>query len=651
MRLLKPYHSRPTQVNEGYIQVRKVERMNYKIIESINDLDDFISNLTQTDVVGLDVETSSLDPLTCKPYLLQLLINDTIYVFNLLVFRELKYIVCLLENKICVGHNVKYDIEVLRVATGVLLRNVYDTMVGEVITSLDPTKRYYALDDLILKYFNKQLDKTIRESFYNNGILTNITMEQMIYSMEDVQYLLQLREIQLKEVERSRQTRTMQLECDVEPVVARMELAGIKLDVDGWQKLEDDNKSQTLQVRSNTTELLIERTKNLTADNLLAYAEMFKIPVTRVGDKRALEQITDRTYFDSYIRANLNLGSHNQLKAALNLSGIEVESTGAKVLSDLNMSDPILDNIKEYRSLDTLIKSFGHKFIDAINPSDGLLHYQLNQVGTRTGRFSGGGNGINMQQIPRDKRYRSCFMSEEGWKLLCIDYSQQEYRLAGAITGEPLIIQAYLDGHDMHTMTASLVFGVPVSEVTKEQRDRGKSVNFAIIYGSTAAGLAWNFKISLSEAEKIIDAFYGGYPIFKLAKEDFENNIVRCGYASTMIGRRRYFPRPTLFEGGSYQYNKWIADTKKEGFNMMIQGTGSDIVKLSLVDLDRKSPFAEDEFIPLLQVHDEIVVKVRDGIAEQGFEFMRAVMLENEQIFLGDIPAKVDGGIKIRWEH
>lgn len=624
--------------------------MNYKIIEKIEDLDNFINDLTLTDVVGLDVETSSLDPLICKPYLLQLLVNNTIYVFNLLLFKDLKYIVQLIENKTCVGHNIKYDIEVLKANTDILLRNIYDTMVGEVITSLDPNRRYYSLEDLVLKYFNKQLDKGVRESFYSNGILTNITMEQIIYSMEDVQYLLEIRNIQLAEVVKSRQTATMNLECEVEPVIARMELAGIKLDIEGWKKLEDDNKQQTLQVRSNTKELIIERSKRLTADNLLIFAEMFKIPVKKVGDRKALEQITDRSYYDSYIRENLNLGSHSQLKAALNLVGIEVESTGAKVLSDLGIDDPILDNISEYRSLDTLISSFGHKFIDAINPSDGLLHYTLNQVGTRTGRFSGGGDGINMQQIPRDKRYRSCFMAEEGWKLLCLDYSQQEYRLAGAVTGEPKIIQAYIDGYDMHTMTASLVFGVPIKEVTREQRDRGKSINFAIIYGSTPRGLAWNFKISEREGYEILDKFYGGYPVFKLAKEKFEESIVRCGYASTLIGRRRYFPKPELFDSG-YQYKRWVADTKKEGFNMMIQGTGSDIVKYSLVDLDRNSPFSEKVFIPILQIHDEIVVKVRDEFAEQGLEFMKSVMLRNEQRFLGDIPAKVDGGIKIRWEH
>jgi DNA polymerase-1 len=234
--------------------------MNYKVIENISEIGEFLSELATVTEIALDIETSSLDPQTCKLYSLQVGTRNTIYIFNLLKFKEINYITSLLSDKVCIGHNIKYDMEVLYTNTKILLTKVYDTMLAELLTLREPPNvRLISLSDLVQKYCGVTLDKTVRESFYKNGELTELSEQQLIYMAEDVKYLFNIKDIQEKEIDVSRQREVWELECKIEPIVCMMELTGISLDTEAWTKLTEKARQESIEIRKNTIELLIDR--------------------------------------------------------------------------------------------------------------------------------------------------------------------------------------------------------------------------------------------------------------------------------------------------------------------------------------------------------------------------------------------------------
>lgn len=221
--------------------------------------------------------------------------------------------------------------------------------------------------------------------------------------------------------------------------------------------------------------------------------------------------------------------------------------------------------------------------------------------------------------------------------------------MIGAITGEPAIIKAYQAGKDLHAATAAIVFHVLLEEVTKEQRNKAKTYNFAILYGANKYGLAYALGCTIDEAEVILTDFYNGYPVLKRVKNQIVQKVFEKKYSTTLNGRRRYFENKTQFSDPK-ELQKYRRKLEKEGFNHIPQGSGADITKLSLCKLYYDNPFGEN-FKILLTVHDEILCEVKEEIAEQALEFVIKSMEEVEQPFLGAIPAKAEGKISDVWEH
>lgn len=273
-------------------------------------------------------------------------------------------------------------------------------------------------------------------------------------------------------------------------------------------------------------------------------------------------------------------------------------------------------------------------------------HVTSGIVTHNTGRFSS--SHPNLQNIPTQGGFRECFVPEEGYSFISCDYSQQEYRLSGAISRDDVIINAYKNGSDMHTATAAIQFGIPFSEVKKEQRNVGKTMNFAILYGSSEWGLHKNLKVPVEKAKEMITKFFEGYPKLSAFKTMAEARILELGYSCTPMGRRRYnVPKPMFTD--SKQFVKWQEQVKREGFNLIIQGGGADILKLAMINIAVKNPWG-DKFRMLLQIHDELMVEVHNSIKEEALLFIETEMRDAEQPFLGEIPAVVEGRITTRWE-
>jgi DNA polymerase-1 len=250
-----------------------------------------------------------------------------------------------------------------------------------------------------------------------------------------------------------------------------------------------------------------------------------------------------------------------------------------------------------------------------------------------------------MQQVPRSGGYRECFYPDKDFVFVASDYSQQEYRLAGAVSRDRKIIDAYKNGSDMHTATAQILYGK--QEVTSEERTRGKTVNFAILYGSTEYGLKHNLDISIDEARLIIKNFWEGYKNLDKFMTKAGQMILELGYSSTPIGRRRYnVPKPLYMN--SKEFVKWQERILREGRNFIIQGGGADMLKIAMIELFEKNPFG-DKFRLCLQIHDELVAQAHVSIKEEALKFLEDVMEDVESRFLGEIPSKADGKIKERW--
>ncbi|NMC59362.1 MAG: hypothetical protein GYA51_08275, partial [Candidatus Methanofastidiosa archaeon] len=548
----------------------------------------------------------------------------------------------------------------LLVKTGIKFNNLYDTMVAESLITKGIGKNFSSLGELTEKYCGVTLDKSVREGFFKNGKLSELTEEQLIYSALDVQYLEIIKNKQIDLLKS--QKKVLDIEMLLLPAVIYMEYKGVDVDQDKWKILSEYHSEKAERLYSELIEEIISAvlsTMKLTmtdVNNCFELAKKLNIPVKTKKETARLQELSSDEEYSTFIRDNFNLNSPLQLKTVLGLLGIEeLESTNAKDMKQLRDKYPFLNKIISYRENKKRITAFGMDFLKNINPIDGRIHATFDQIATNSGRFSS--SNPNLQQIPSpssDEKelgidYRKCFIPPVGYKMITSDYSQQELRLAGAISQEPNFINAYKNDEDLHTLTATIIFSKSAEEISPEERKIAKSFNFAILYGSTEYGLAYNFNKDPKEMREMIDKYYAGYPKLALCKETIENLSVKNKFSVTLTGRRRYFEDKKIFTDAK-EYDQYISGIKRVSFNHMIQGSGADIVKLSLARIYHENPFGEDMYI-CLTVHDEIVCVAKDEIVEQAKEFISKIMLDVEQDFLGEIPAAIGIEIGDYWHH
>lgn len=615
---------------------------NEKLVEMLRDL------RVVPDVVYADIETTGLDWFVNDILLFQIKVGNSIYVVDV---RELGYgrfteLVSSIGNRSrVVFHNGKFDLKFIYHRTGILLENMYDTMTAEVVLNSGIGKQFYGLAELAEKYADIFMDKDTRMEFVDYPKDKPFTDKQFAYSALDVKVLEPIYHAQIKQFEQTNQIQIADLESNLLPIVAKMEYDGISLDTKMWLDIEKEAILKRDVLTKDFEETILDFLVSLKYPNALELVRATHLLQKNKFSKRIctfLEEITDFSIFRGWLKEHLNVKSSHQLLAIFNLMGIDCPSTNEKVLDDYK-EFPIVEKLIEIRGINKQIDQYGSNFLKAIHTETGKIHTEYLTVGTQTGRFSS--NKPNLQNVPRDGGYRECFIPEEGYVFAAVDYSQQEYRLAGAVSREPVIIDAYKSGSDMHTATTKIV--LKKDEITSKERNTGKTVNFAILYGSTEWGLKKNLGIKVEEAKRIITDFWKGYPNLQKFMDRAGERILELGYSVTPMKRRRYnVPRPLL--GNSRDYVMWRERVLREGKNHIIQGGGADIIKLAMVEIYRRNPFG-DKLKLCLQIHDEIVTQVHRSVKEEAKEFIIAVMEEVEQRFLGEIPAKADGKLLERW--
>jgi DNA polymerase I-like protein with 3'-5' exonuclease and polymerase domains len=626
--------------------------VNFSIVNSLEGLTELKDILITQFEIGFDIETTGLDCFQADITLIQFSTRDKqAYVIDVQEFerKDLVWFFEILKSTDVkfIGHHIKFDIKFIYQKYGVMLHNVYDTMITEGILYAGIESPYPSLYDLVFKYCKVFLDKSTRDNFIDNK---EISYEMYVYAAEDVLYLFDIYDIQLSKIAEDKLEKVLDLESRLIPVIADMEHNGVLLDSEKWLELEKVAIRDADNLEVELIHLAGEEIDFSKFDNFLEVREKFSFPKNFRGGKKEVERLENLIQpFEQqqeFIK-QFNLGSPYQIKAFINYLGIEVENTNAKTLEKVQHQHKFIKLLLDYRELTKRYSTYGSEFLKNINPITGRIHASFNQTGASTGRFSS--DNPNLQNIPALEEYRACFVADHDYFMLCADYSQVELRLAGAVTGEPKYIEAFKNDIDIHTQAGSMLFDVDLENVEPDHRKIGKSFNFARQYGSTPYGLHFNFGVPLETAFELEEKYKRAYPVLDAVKTAIEDTVLRMGYSITPLGRKRYFDIFKRFDDGSAAV-RHLNTVRREGFNHVIQGGSADIVKIAMANIYYNNPFGKLLKL-IITVHDELEYLAHKSIKDDAVEFIKKHMEDAEQQFLGEIPAKVEIRVGDCWLH
>ncbi len=528
----------------------------------------------------------------------------------------------LLEDpkKLKVGQNAKYDMNILAncaiggdIANGILMQGVaYDTMLESYV--LDSTATRHDMDSLALKYLNHT---TIGFTDIAGKGAKQLTFDQINleqagpYAAEDADVTLRLHQALQQKLAKTPSVLPVltDIEMPLVPVLAKIERQGALVD-----------------------------------------ANLLGIQSGELGEK--LVQL-EREAFDIAGEA-LNLGSPKQLGVilyeklgmpVLNKTAKGQASTAEAVLAELaEMDFPLPKVLMQYRSLSKLKSTYTDRLPEQINPRTGRIHTSYQQAVAATGRLSS--SDPNLQNIPirtaEGRRIRQAFIAAPGYQLLAADYSQIELRIMAHLAKDEGLLHAFRNDLDVHRATAAEVFGVDLADVTTDQRRSAKAINFGLIYGMSAFGLAKQIGVDRKQSQAYIDRYFARYPGVLAYMERTRAQAAEQGFVETLFGRRLYLPEinaknPALRKGA-----------ERTAINAPMQGTAADIIKRAMVAVDNWLTDSGLDARVILQVHDELVLEVREDLVEQVREQIRPHMSNAAAL---DVPLLVEVGVGANWDE
>jgi len=591
----------------------------YQLVEGDMAIKFLLNNLLKQTSVSFDTETTGIDALTAelvgisfswekgKGFYVPVPANreEAQEIVNKFIpFYEAEHI----EK---VGQNLKYDLEILHNYGITVKGKFFDTMIAHYLINPDMRHGMDILAETYLKYSPMPIEALIGKKGKGQKTMRDIEIELVKeYAVEDADVTLQLKEIFAPELER---TGTRKLFDDIEiplmPVLAAMEQEGINLD--------------TVYLKELSGEL--------------------------ATDSKALELRIYETAGQSF-----NLGSPKQLGDILfdklKIGGNKIKktktgqyATGEEVLSYLASENPIVQDILEWRQVVKLQNTYVDALPLQVKTKTGRVHTDYMQTVAATGRLSS--NNPNLQNIPirttRGRQIRKAFIArDEEHTIVSADYSQIELRIIAALSGDPEMIRSFKNGEDIHASTAAKVFNVSLAEVTREQRSHAKTVNFGIVYGVSAFGLSNQTSLSRSESKDLIDAYYKTYPRLKEYISEQVELAREQGYVQTISGRRRYLKdinsQNQVVRGGA----------ERNAVNAPIQGSAADIIKIAMINIQKRLIDEGWKSKMLLQVHDELVFDVHTTELER---IKPMIKQEMESAFVLEVPLEVDMGEGVSW--
>ncbi|HEX9114052.1 MAG TPA: DNA polymerase I, partial [Nitrospirota bacterium] len=507
------------------------------------------------------------------------------------------------------GQNVKYDLLVLR-RCGIAVQGVaFDTMIASYL--LNPGKPSHSLDSIALEYLNyktmtyEEVTGTGKKQIGFSEVDVDIATR---YSGEDADIALRLKhKLAPLLLEHDLDRLFREIEMPLMSVLAEMERVGVKIDADFLGAMSVKLAAGIAALERDIYELAGAEF-NINSPKQLADVLFGKLGLTPV--KRT------KTGF----------------------------STNVDVLEELARVHPLPAEILKYRTFAKLKSTYIDALPLMINPETGRLHTSLNQTVTATGRLSS--SEPNLQNIPIrtevGREIRRAFIADPGSSLLSADYSQIELRVLAHLSGDPALIRTFQDDEDVHTRTASEVFGLPPEEITSEMRRKAKAVNFGIIYGISAFGLAQDIGVSNTEAKRYIESYFARYPQVREFLDRTIDDAKTKGYVTTLFGRRRFIPEIASSTAAVRSFGERTA------VNTPIQGTAADLIKLAMIRIQARLGKEGLKSAMILQVHDELVFEAPDNELEP---LKRLVREEMEGVIALSVPIKVDMGAGKNWDE
>jgi len=623
----------PTQPAEVVAIVQKfpvvsqgrLEGTQYETILTQQQLDVWLARLSATSLFAFDTETTSLNYTQAQIVGLSFAIEEGCAAYLPLAHD---YVECptqlnrnavlalfkpLLEDekKAKVGQNLKYDAHVLA-NHGIHLRGIaHDTMLASY--SFNSTATRHNMDDLAQFYLGL---KTISyEEVAGKGVkqigFSQVPIEQATpYAAEDADITLRLHHILEENLADYPPLQTLyrELEMPLLQVLWRMEQNGVLIDCD----------------------LLAQQSMELAAQIcvLEQHAHDAAGHVFNLGSPKQIQHIL----YDTLQLPVLKKTPTGQ------------PSTDESVLQELAVDYPLPKLILEHRSLSKLKSTYTDRLPQQLNPKTGRVHTSYHQAVTATGRLSS--SDPNLQNIPirteEGRKIRQAFIAPAGFKIVAADYSQIELRIMAHLSKDAGLLRAFATGQDVHTATAAEVFGVELAEVTHDLRRSAKAINFGLIYGMSAFGLAQQLGIGRSEAQTYIKLYFERYPGVKQYMEDTCLLARRQGYVETLLGRRLYLPEINSHNAVRRQY------AERTAINAPMQGTAADIIKLAMLATDAWLLKEQPAVKLLMQVHDELVFEVAESELKQASEKIATLM---SSALVLDVPLLVEIGTGDNWDE
>jgi DNA polymerase I len=588
---------------------------NYQVIRTEDELRKAVDSLSHHQAIGLDTETTELDPYYGRLRLIQLASPSGVYIIDLDAFpsgdpkksealRPLRNLLAA-ARPIKILHNAKFDAKFIKHTLGTDLGGIFDTLLASQLVGAGDIEERHGLNTVASRYLGEAVDKTERLSNWN----FELSEAQLEYAARDAAVLLPLREKLIERLRSDSLIDCARLEFDCVMTVADMELAGFYMHKDRWLE-------QLAIVEKRRGELAEELQNELAEESLQG------------------------SLFGGPQRDDINLDSHQQLTQALGRLGIPVpDSTRNWKLQPLALEYPVVATLLEYRTVQKALTSYGQNMIELINPTTHRLHADFRQIGAPTGRFSC--TNPNIQQVPHAVEYRRCFSGfPEGRKLIIADYSQIELRILAEFSGDRGFINAFKSGADLHRVTAGEVFNVTVDQVTREQRDFAKRLNFGVVYGIGAQRFSIMTGSTVSDAENILRKYFSTYRGLDTYLREAADRAVNDRQARTGSGRLVRFRYDE-------QDRQQISMTKRNGKNTPIQGTSADILKRALRLLREELAGSTAQIVNI--IHDEVVVEADADEAQEVAQKVERAMCAAGEEFVKTVPVKVETEIADEW--
>lgn len=597
--------------------------MDYKLVTTATGISEALSSFEGVHAVGLDFETTALNSRDGRIRLIQLSDgkdkNYIIDVFQLGNPDAIKLLIPFLESEAPrkIIHNSKFELHWTQTVLGCDINGVFDTYIAaRIINNLSKGK----LNDVLKEYLDVEISKEEQKSDWA-GTLSDAQLE---YAITDVTYLPRLRKVMLDRFAQDNLFEIAAIEFGVTRVISNMEYVGFPVNVPMYEKVIE----ATTEERDKRHEALQELLSAGAEEEIIVQAGLF-------GD-------------DSIVsKRRINVNSWQQLIPAFEKIGVILPKTDKRTIATLLPHHPELQFLTDYREMETLLKNFGRKNIELINPVTGRLHPTFWQLLTETGRFSS--SNPNLQQQPRAPHFRDCFRPTDPNRCFLIyDYSGIELRILAQIAQEQVMIDTFNADGDIHSMTAKSAFNLPcdVKDVRKlysEKRVLAKGLNFGIIYGMQGKKYADTTGIPLEEANRAVKGFYEVYPSAKKYLYEIEKigTSARCVYS--IAGRKmplRFDPN-NKFEKG---------EAERAARNYPIQSTSADIIKVAMRLIYDDLKLYNNAHI-VNTVHDELIVECYREDAEQLKFVMESNMIAAAQRFLPDVKVDIEGGIAESWNE